>query len=182
MRYVGDTFVTQQEGKKQTFLEHINKVDPAIKFTVEGNHENDSIPFHDTLVKPEEDNCSSITVYWKPTHTDQYLQWDSYHNLVAKYSVLSSLTHRAKTVCTGPELLNKGIHHPGRVLSKRKYPKWALDKVERKLLNNSCKNSNTQGESMEEEINSPSGNTTGRDPNMNKSNKNNIVIPYTQGL
>ena len=39
MQYVDDTFVIQQEGYKQTFLEHINKVDPAIKFTVEGNKE-----------------------------------------------------------------------------------------------------------------------------------------------
>ena len=35
--YVDKTFVIQQEGQNQTFLEHINNVDPAIKFTVEGN-------------------------------------------------------------------------------------------------------------------------------------------------
>ena len=58
-------------------MEHINKVDPAIKFTVEGNHENGTIPYLDTLVKPEADNSLSITMYWKPMHTDQYLQWDS---------------------------------------------------------------------------------------------------------
>ena len=50
-------------------------------------------------------------------HTDQYLQWDSYHNL-AKYSVISTLTDRAKTVCTGPELLNKEIHHLRRAMTK----------------------------------------------------------------
>ena len=43
MRYVNDSFVIHQEGHKQTFLEHINKVDPAIKFTVEGNQENHAI-------------------------------------------------------------------------------------------------------------------------------------------
>ena len=37
MRYVDDTFVIQEEGHKQTFLEHMNKIDQAIKFTVEGN-------------------------------------------------------------------------------------------------------------------------------------------------
>ena len=37
MRYVDDTFDIQKERDKQTFLEHINKVDPAIKFIVEGN-------------------------------------------------------------------------------------------------------------------------------------------------
>ena len=52
-------------------------MDPAIKFTVEGNQENGTVPFLDTLVKPEAGETLSITVYRKPTHTDQYLQWDS---------------------------------------------------------------------------------------------------------
>ena len=164
MRYVDDTFVIQQEGQKQTFLEHINKIDPAIKFTVEGNQENGDIPFLDALVKPEADSVLSITVYRKLTHTDHYLQWDSHHNLAVKYSVISTLTHGAKTVCTGPEPLNNEIQHLRRALTKNEYPRWALDKVEKKPLNNSCKNSNTQGEPTEEETNNPSCDTTQRDP------------------
>ena len=120
MRYVDDTFVIHQEDQKQTFLDQINKVDPAIKFAVEGNQENGTIPFLDTLVKPEADNFLSITVYRKPTHTDQHLQWDSHHNLAAKYSVISTLIHRARTVCTRPELLNKEIHHLRKVMTKCK--------------------------------------------------------------
>ena len=38
MRYVDDTFVIQREDRKQIFLDHIIKIDPAIKHTVEGNH------------------------------------------------------------------------------------------------------------------------------------------------
>ena len=125
MRYVDDTFVIQQEGQKKTFLEHINKVDPTIKFTVEVNQENGAIPFCDTPVKPEAENTLSITVYRKPTHTGQYLQWGSHHNLAAKYSVISTLTHRARTVCTKPELLDKEIQHLRKALTKCKYPKGA---------------------------------------------------------
>ena len=87
MRYVDDTFVIQREDKKQNFLDHISNIDPAIKFTVQGHQENGVTPFLDTLVKPEAENSLSITVYRKPLHTDQYLQWDSHHNLAAKYSV-----------------------------------------------------------------------------------------------
>ena len=50
MRYVDDTFVIQQEEHKQTFLDHINKVHPAIKFTVEDNQESGAISFLDTIV------------------------------------------------------------------------------------------------------------------------------------
>ena len=74
MRYVDDTFDIQKEDQKQTFLDHIYKVDPAIKFTVEDNQENGAIPFLDALVKWEADNSLSITVYRKPMHADQYLQ------------------------------------------------------------------------------------------------------------
>ena len=55
---------------KQAFLDHINSIDPAIKFTVEGTQGNGAIPFLDTLVTPLADNSLSISVYCKPTHTD----------------------------------------------------------------------------------------------------------------
>ena len=94
LRYVDDTFVIQKEVHKQNFLEHINSVCPAIKFTVEENKEDGAIPFLDTTVKPEADGGLSITVYRKLTHTDQYLQWDSHH--ISANSVINTLTHRAK--------------------------------------------------------------------------------------
>ena len=70
-----DTWVVQREENKQNFLQHINSVDPAIKFTVEYNKQDGAIPFLDTIVKPEAVGKLSITLYRKPIHTDQYLQW-----------------------------------------------------------------------------------------------------------
>ena len=106
-RFVDDTWVFQQQAHKQAFLDYINSIDPAIKFTVEGTQGNGAISFFDTLVTPLADNSLSITVYHKPTHMDQYSQWDSHHSLSAKCSVIGILTHRAKTICTNPELLQK---------------------------------------------------------------------------
>ena len=63
----------QQQSSKQEFLEHINKIDPAIKFTMEGTQGYGAIPFLDTLITLQADGFLSITVYHKPTHTDQYL-------------------------------------------------------------------------------------------------------------
>ena len=110
-RFVDATWVIQQQAHRQLFLDHINSIDPNIKFTVKSNQESGAIPFLDTLVKPEADNSLSIRVYYKPTHTNQYLQWDSHHNLAAKYSVIGTLTIRAKSVCTIPELLNEEEQH-----------------------------------------------------------------------
>ena len=125
-RFVDDTFVIHKEVNKQGFLQHIKSVDPAIKFTVEDNKK-------DTIVKPEADGTLSITVYRKPTHTDQNLQWDSHHQLSAKFSVIYTLSHRATTVCSKPELLQQEKDHLRKALTKCKYPKWALDKVEKRL-------------------------------------------------
>ena len=128
-----------------------------------------SIPFLDTIVKPEADGTLSITVYKKPTHTDQYLQWDSHHHLSAKLSIIHTLSHRASTVCSKPELLQQEKDHLRKALTKCKYPKWALDKVE-KRLNRSTRQVTDGG-------------TTGAQPATNEvKNKGHIVIPYTQGL
>ena len=79
---------------------------------METNKEDGAIPFLDTIVKPEADGNLSITVYRKPTHMDQYLQWDSHHHhLSTKFSVTHTLSHRAQTVCSNPELLHKEKAH-----------------------------------------------------------------------
>ena len=168
-RYVDDTFVIHKEANKQGFLQHINSVDPAIRFTVEDNKEDGSIPFLDTIVKTEVDGSLSIAVYRKPTHTDQYLQWDSHHHLSAKFSVIQTLSHRASTVCSNPELLQKKRSTSGRLSLNAKYPKWTLDTVE-KRFNRSCRQGND------------GGNNNAQSANHKVQNKGHIVIPYTQGL
>ena len=90
-RYVDDTFVLQDQAHKEEFLKHINTVDPSIQFTVEEAKEDGSIPFLDTIIRPEADRTFTIGVYRKPTHTDLYLPWDSNHNIAAKYSVINTL-------------------------------------------------------------------------------------------
>ena len=117
------------------FLDHINSIDPSIKSTVKGKQENGAIPFLDTLVKPGADNSLGIMVYHKPTHTDQYLQWDSHDNLSAKYSVIGTLTHRAKSVCISPGLLTEELQHLKESLVRCKYPKWAINKIQNKVVN-----------------------------------------------
>ena len=173
LRYVDDTSVNQKEVQKQNFLEHINSIDPAIRFTVE-DKEDGAIPFLDTPVKPEADGRLSITVYRKPTHKDQYLQWDSHHHLSAKCSVINTLTHRAKTVCNKPELLNKKeMEYLRKAPTHCKYPKWALDRVERWFTRPTSKVSNVANNQG----------IAGTQPTTNEfKTKGHIVIPYTQGL
>ena len=172
-RYVDDTLVIQKEVNKQGFLQHINSVDPAIRFTVEENKEDGSIPFLDTIVKPETEGKLSITVYRKPTYTNQYLQWDSHHHLIATFSVINTLSHRAKTVCSNPELLQKEMDHLKKALTQCNYPKWALDNVERRL--NWASSETVDG--VHNQV-TPGNHTDTHEVKL----KGHIVIPYTQGL
>ena len=137
---------------------------------MENNKEDGAMTFLDTIVKPESDGSLSITVYRKPTHTDQYLQWDCHHHLLVKFSVINTIIHRAKTVCSNPELLHKEMDHLGKTLTQCKYPKWALDKVEKRL--------NRPSREVIDGINN-----WGTQPTTNEvQTEGHIVIPYTQGL
>ena len=142
-RFVYDTWVIQQQAHKELFLDHISSIDPCIKFTVKGNQEDGAIPFLDTLVQPEADSSCGIKVYCKPTHTDQYLHWDSHHSLSAKYIVIGTLTHRAKTVCTTLGLLHKELQHLKEALVRCKYPRWAINKIQNKVINGSWEDNGT---------------------------------------
>ena len=78
-------------------------------------------------------------------------------------------THRASTVCSNPELLQKEKQHLRKALTKCNYPKWALDKVE-KRLNRSTRQVND------------GGNNSAQPANHGVQSKGHIVILYTQGL
>ena len=108
-------------------------------------------------------------MYRQPTHTDQYLQWDSHHHLSSKFSVIHTLSHRTSTVCSKPELFQQEKDHLRKALTKCKHPKGGLDKVEKRL-----------NRSTRQVID---GDTTSAQPATNEAkNKGHIVIPYTQGL
>ena len=171
--YVDDTWVVQKEEKQTNFLQHINSIDLAIWSTVEDNKEDGAISFLDTIVKSEANGKLSITVYRKPTNTDQYLQWNTHHHPSAKYSVINTLTYRAKTVCNKPELLQKEIEHLRKALTHCKCPKWALNRVEKRLTKPPCEV--VMGLTVR----------ALQPPNpllMISKTKGHIVIPYTQGL
>ena len=73
-------------------------------------------------------------------------------------------------MCSSPELLKQEMNHLRKALTECKYPKWALDKVEKRLNKSSSEaidGVNNQG-------------TTGTQAVTNKvKTKGHIVIPYT---
>ena len=87
--------------------------------------------------------------------------------------VYHTLSHRAKTVCSRPELLQQERDHLRKALTKCKYPEWALDKVKRRL--------NRSTSEVIDGVNNQ-GTTNAQVATNGVKTKGHIVIPYTQGL
>ena len=75
-RYEDDTFTILDRGSFDSFLQHLNNQQPSIRFTMETEN-NNKLAFLDTAVSREPDGRLTTSVYRKPTHTDQYLAYDS---------------------------------------------------------------------------------------------------------
>ena len=112
--------------------------------------------------------------YRKPTHTDQYLHWDSNHFITAKNSVYNTLAHRAKVVSSTPEDLHKELEHLNKALKDCQFPTWALNKLQQWFLQKHNHNNNNNNPSEEET------NNNSRDSNNGPTNKNFSIV--MQGL
>ena len=165
LRFVDDTFVINKAEHSQDLLQHINNQDPHIQFTVEPTQQN-SLPFLDTLVTIEPDNTFSTTVYRKPTHTDQYLHWDSNHHITAKQSVFNTLAHRAKTVSSSQDSMDKELEHIKSALQHCQFPSWALNQWQQRFTHSNQQSNHT--------TTNPNNNST-IDNNKTKAT---IVVPY----
>ena len=119
-RYVDDVYSATRKDQVNKLQEHLNSIDPHIKFTIELPGI-DGLPYLDTLTKPTS-NSIEPTVYRKPTHTDRYLDYNSYQPISAKLSVFHTLIHRAKQVCSTPELFEREMDHFHKVLKDNQYP------------------------------------------------------------
>ena len=167
-RFVDETFTIIQKVHKDAFLDHINSIDSNIHFTYEDPKEDGSMPFLDMLITPDEEGRLNTTVYRKPTHTDQYLNWHSHHATTSKYSMIGTLYHRARTVCSKSNQLQMEEKHLFKSLSKCKYQNWALNRVKLKSQSPAPKKS-------QENSNKPA-------PNNSRGPITHIMVPYHQGL
>ena len=93
-------------------------------------------------------------MYRKPTHTDQYLAYDSHHPLVHKRGVVKTLVDRNDRVTSEPSDKVKDIEHIKKVLAVSGYPRNVVDR---------------------------SKSTRSMSKKDKQENKGMIVLPYIQG-
>ena len=84
------------------------------------------LAFLDTAVLREPDGRLTTSVYRKPTHTDQYLAYDSHHPQSVKRGIVKCLYERAKRLVTKPSVNSEEKKHLLSVLVSNGYPFFFL--------------------------------------------------------
>ena len=82
--------------------------------------------------------------------------------------MIGTLHHRAKTICSSPQLLQQEEDHLFKILTRCKYPAWALNRVKIKIR--------TPAQRDQKKSNNSSA--TNQKGNQNPY----IVVPYYEGL
>ena len=82
--------------------------------------------FLDVLFTIHDDGSLGHKVYRKPTNTDRYLHYDSFHHPSIKNSVCKTLINRAKTIC-GVSNIDDELEHLRNVLKMNGYPRHFID-------------------------------------------------------
>ena len=108
-------------------MAHLNAQHGRIQFTSELLTDN-KLAFLDAEVNVKEDGGIKVKVYKKPTHTDQYLMFDSNHHIGQKLGIVSTLRNRIDTIVTTEEDKIQEKESMKAALKECGYPQWALDR------------------------------------------------------
>ncbi|XP_066300836.1 uncharacterized protein [Branchiostoma lanceolatum] len=130
-RYVDDVMEVVKRGAQQELTDHLNNIDPTgnIQFIYE-EEEKGTMPFLDTLLGRKGDGTVKFLVYRKSTHTDQYPNFQSHHQLHQKLGVIRTLMDRCNAVVTENQDEELETQHIKMALIRCGYPEWTFQKVE----------------------------------------------------
>ena len=106
----------------------MNSQQQTIHFTMEVEN-NNQIAFLDTLVHRDINNRLMTAVYIKPTHTDQYIIFDSNHPENVKSGVVRRLYDRASNIVTKPRCISTEKQHIQSALMSNGYSKSFIQRI-----------------------------------------------------
>ncbi|XP_021959410.1 uncharacterized protein LOC110855266 [Folsomia candida] len=97
------------------------------------------IPFLDIMVYKKEHGEPGHKIYRKPTHTNQYLHFDSYHHPSQKIAVIDTLVTRAMRLCD-EDHRDEEMKFVTHILQENHYPlakiKQRIEHLKQKTQNN----------------------------------------------
>ncbi|XP_021964253.1 uncharacterized protein LOC110859600 [Folsomia candida] len=119
-RFVDDAFIIAKGRKLKSILDKLNNFNPAIEFTLE-EEKNGKLAFLDTMLYDKIDGKIGHYVHRKPTHTNKYLDYQSFHPNAHKISVCDTLLRRAIILCDDDHV-NEEIEFVTNTLKSNGYP------------------------------------------------------------
>ena len=127
-RYVDDVCTALPREQVKEFKDHINSIEPTIKFTTELEEEG-KLAFLDTEITHHDDGTLTTTVFRKTTHTDKYLSFESHHPLAHKLSIVRTLFGRAEKLCSTIDEKDRERKHITSALETNGYPKQVIRRI-----------------------------------------------------
>jgi hypothetical protein len=148
--FVDDSFLIIKKDDLENFFMLLNSLDSQlkdIKFTKEIENTEGCLSFLDLNIK-RIGHCLETSIYRKPTHSNRYLNFNSYHSLENKKSVIRTLINRAFTHISNPEILNIELEFITNILKNNNYPNNIIKSVE-KQTHKKYENSNNKEEKVD---------------------------------
>jgi hypothetical protein len=116
-----DTLTSIHCDNEEPFFNFLNSQHHKIKWTRK-KKEDGKISMLDLTIICQPDGKLEFDVYRKPTHTDQYIPWDSDLPLHHKGATITALTRRAALLPSGPERQATEYHRIKEVLARLHQP------------------------------------------------------------
>jgi hypothetical protein len=117
------------------FFAHLNNLSndlKDIKFTKETENPSGCLPFLDLNLQRIGDRIET-SIYRKPTHSNRYLNFRSYHALEYKKSVIRTLINRIFSHISNPQLMQLELEHLKDILENNNYPISLIQSIYDKL-------------------------------------------------
>ena len=107
-RYVDDVYAIEEKTEVEPFHDYLNTISTSIKFT-KVFEKSGQLVFLDASVQQMEDGSLATSLYKKPTHSDSYFQYSSYHPVDQKISVARTLFSRANRITSNNKKRSKSF-------------------------------------------------------------------------
>ena len=134
LRYVDDILVIlPRRTDINTLLNRLNTIHNNIKFTIEEENTENSLPFLDTIIH-RYDNSVKFSVYRKPTNKNDFIHYFSGHDHGTKTGIVIGFFLRAIRICD-QEFLDEEIQYITKTFSELCYPVGLIKKCLKKAYN-----------------------------------------------
>ena len=132
-RYVDDVFLMfEDRSQVKKFLRYMNSRHANINFTVE-EEENGSLSFLDIAITRNEGKLTT-SIHRKKTFSGVYVNYNSFLPRDYKRGLISTLLHRAYTICSDYDKLHQEIGRLKTIWQKNSFPLSFIDRCVKKFL------------------------------------------------